>query len=153
MGTGGEREIETTKEIENNWWSKVTEEAVGEKSQNKDEELNPKQKVEWDGGGGSSEVQEHWRKSDMVTIKIHWRQQQWNTKKHWAHLDSETKSWDYVIFFSQQHSQIILRTQKMGSGLNLSWIEFFQVVLNQDKEVKELKKLACSPPKKRVACV
>lgn len=80
MGTGGERDIETTKEIENNWWSKVTEEAVGEKIQNKDEGLNPKQKVEWDRGGGSSEVQEHWRKSDLVTIKIHWKT---TAMKHW----------------------------------------------------------------------
>lgn len=46
MGTGGGIEVETTKEIENNWWSKVTGEVVGEKIQNKDEELSTKQKVE-----------------------------------------------------------------------------------------------------------
>lgn len=46
MGTGGEREDETTKEIENNWWSKVTGEAVGKKIQNKDEGLSTKHKVE-----------------------------------------------------------------------------------------------------------
>lgn len=78
MGTGGEREDETTKEIENNWWSKVTGEAVGKKIQNKDEGLSTKHKVEWDGGEGS-EVQEQCRKSDKVTVKI----ERTTAMKHW----------------------------------------------------------------------
>lgn len=78
-GTGSERKVETTKEAENNWWSKVTGEAVGEKIQNKDERLSTKQKVEWDGGEGS-EVQEQSGKSDKVTVKIHWETIE---MKHW----------------------------------------------------------------------